>query len=324
VDKDIGRVLLLFNPQNQAAKQQQTRRSPTNSNEAERKGISLLRSISYQHSINFTSHPSNSSTMVSQLSSRILGGHSIASSTRSYESCDKQHMHSGSQNDSSSASGYSADKEGSSMDLPPVLIDFNMKQTRKPTNDQARTKRRRVDEQNFCAATAAADLARAGRPYPKVMTKRSRIIPSLDLSGVKLVSAKSVASSPFLHTTSSNWSSSTYDILTDFGAAYTDLYAQSSAAYQPSIVTPRQSKSPTKLEGGDTASASSVSDTASDDSHATVSPSIVVINARLDDSLKKEDRLLAEKKHQAAHVIAAPSPVSISMEEAVGVCGSSR
>jgi hypothetical protein len=254
--------------------------------------------------------------MVSQLSARLLGEHSIASSTSSHESCDEQDMQNGSQADSSS--GYSADKEGSVMGLTPVLIDFNTKRKRKSTTDQSRSKRPRVDEQNFCAATAAADLARAGRPYPKVMTERSRIIPNLDLSGVNLVSAKSVASSPFLHTASSNSSSGSYDFLTDFGAAYTDLFAQTSASYQPSIVTPRRIKSPTGTEGDDVASTSSVSDTGSDDSHATASP------ARLDDSFKKENRLLAEKKHQATHVITFPPSVSISLDEAIGVCGSSR
>lgn len=255
--------------------------------------------------------------MVSNLTSRLLGSHRI----RSGKSADNQSAKANMQNDSGSGSGYSTDRRSSSSaPSPPILIDLQHKQKRDPSNAEDTSKRRKL-ELTFTATSARADLARAGRAYPKIMTVRSRIAPSIDISQVQLVCAKSKEeSSPFLHSTSSAWSHARYDILTDFGSAYRDILSQSRAAYayQPSgVVTPNRSKSPLS----ETTSASSLSDIESDDSHC--SSSIVVVHARLDDSLGVEEST-GRLEQRATKFIACPPSMAMRMEEAVGVCDASR
>jgi hypothetical protein len=220
------------------------------------------------------------------------------------------------QNDS--LTGYSADKEGSTMGLtglPPGIIDLYHKQKRKPTDTEERNKRRKISESNYAAATVKADLVRAGRSYPLVNTKRSRIHPGIDLSKVHLISSKSVESSPFLHAVSCGWTSVRYDVLTDFGTVYGDMLSQTAASYQPGIVTPRRSTSPA---GSD--SSSSLSDTESDDSGG--SANLLVGNARLDESNMEHSTPADEQ--QTTRCISCPPSVCITMEEALGVCDSSR
>jgi hypothetical protein len=273
--------------------------------------------------------------MVSMISSRLMAGsRSTTWTTSSGDNSDKE-QHAGAKaaatnaqnNNDSSSGGYSADGQSASssgVPLPPILIDLHRKQKRKATAADAgeTSKRRKAEELNFTAATVRADLTRAGKAYPLPNTKRCRIAIGIDISTVQLMSSTAAKASPFLHTSSyGGWSSGgRYDILTDFGSAYRDVLYKSRSAYQPSgVVTPTRSKSPSS-----NASASSLSDTESDDSHA--SSSIVVVRARLDDSLLGDE---AQSKgddieQEASRFITCPPSMSMAMEEAVGVCDSSR
>jgi hypothetical protein len=275
-------------------------------------------------------------TMVSMISSRLMGGsRSISSgdsSNKQQQQAAKASPNMQQNNNDNSSGGYSADRQSaasSGVPLPPILIDLvHHKQKRKATtalDAGEASKRRKAEELNFTATTVRADLTRAGKTYPVPNTKRCRIALGIDISTVQLLSASAAKDSPFLHTSSyGGWSSGgRYDILSDFGSVYRDVLYKSRSAYQPSgVVTPTRSKSPSS-----NASASSLSDTESDDSHA--SSSIVVVKARLDDSL-----LLGEEaqpnngevvlEQQATRLITCPPSMSMAMEEAVGVCDSSR
>lgn len=232
--------------------------------------------------------------MVSQLSSRLLSGYSTQSSSSSGG---------GSNKGISNQSGYSADKEQHNT-LPPVHIDLNIK--RKSTDGEVKTKRRKLNEMAFAAAMVKTDLARAGfSPQPLRLTSML----AMDSSKVQIISASSVASSPFL---TPSWTARN-DIVTDFGAAYAAAVKVSKFAYTTSPwnnghVSPRDESE---------LSTSSVSDTDSDDSQG--SSPIIVINARLDDSVEEKP-----KAPYSTHFITCTPSASMSMEEAVGVCDSSR
>lgn len=167
--------------------------------------------------------------MVSSLSSRLLRGSQYI---REEKQQSQQSHGENSIDQATNSSGYSTDREGASVGSPPVHIDIHAKRRRKLSSKEQEAKRRKKNEDNFAVANAAGDLTRAGQPYPQIMATRSRVIPGLDLSGVQLVSSKSSHSSPFLHKTAAAWSSSQYDLLTDFGAVYQDLLTQSAPAYQ--------------------------------------------------------------------------------------------
>jgi hypothetical protein len=233
---------------------------------------------------------------------------------------------SNSRNGDGSTGGYSADRDSNtSFGLPPVLIDLQRHKRKSEAGEEDPAKKCKTDEMNYVASTVRDAFEKAAKTYPEMNTKISTVVPDLDLSKVKLLSSKSVESSPFLHTSNCGWTAGRYDILTDFGAAYAKLLGQTSMSYQPHCVTPRpQDKSSSDVD--ETGSTSSVSDTDSDASRAF--STMIVLNARLDDSTNgqqpcNENDLLPPQK-QKVLFLSCPPATSISMEEAVGVCDFSR
>lgn len=143
---------------------------------------------------------------------------------------DDKVSNSGADNDS--CSGYSADEdEDSSTHWESIRIIEGSKR-RRMSNSAERAKRRKLDENNFAASNAAADLDNAGLPYPEVNTSSSRTL-HLDTSSVSLFSATSLqSSSPFLHSTDDECSTDRYSLLVP------NLLAQSAPAYQGSTPIP--------------------------------------------------------------------------------------
>lgn len=144
---------------------------------------------------------------------------------------------------SSSIGGYSADEEDEESlilwEPSALLIDLTTNDSKRnyDQNDASSTceqggKRRKLAQNNFAAFNAAVDLAAAGLSYPVINTSSSRMAPGIDLSTVRLVSAKSYQSSPFLHSAATTSSSNQYDLLAP------DLFAQSAPAYQLSVPMP--------------------------------------------------------------------------------------
>jgi hypothetical protein len=127
--------------------------------------------------------------MVSALSSRLF-----KTSPPSLENGDGMKI------ELESFSGYAADRDTPPLSPQGVLFDLRSEKRTRVTDESTQKKRRRVSEQNFNASNVKNDLAKAGRAYPSLVTSRSRIIPHLDMSGVKIVSSASVSASPFLYT----------------------------------------------------------------------------------------------------------------------------
>lgn len=98
-----------------------------------------------------------------------------------------------------SFSGYSADRETPPLSPQGVLFDLRSEKRTRVADENTRNKRKKISEQNFKASNVKNDLAKAGRAYPSLVTSRSRIIPHLNMSGVKIISSASVSDSPFLY-----------------------------------------------------------------------------------------------------------------------------
>mmetsp|Transcript_18 Transcript_18/g.24 ORF Transcript_18/g.24 Transcript_18/m.24 type:complete len:235 (-) Transcript_18:137-841(-) len=136
-------------------------------------------------------------------------------------------------------SGYSADRE-SPCDSPRqtasgggFLLDLVRSSNKRGGHDEdTRIKRQKLSERHFIASNVKHDLAKAGRPYPSLVTSRSRIIPNLNMSGVQVISSKSVSDSPFLYTNEQlTKSDGCCDSFADVGSAYQKLIRETSFAY---------------------------------------------------------------------------------------------
>jgi hypothetical protein len=223
--------------------------------------------------------------MISQLSARLLGDQASSrsgSSNRSFSSSTKD-------GPKSSIGGYTADKEEHEQSPfssePPLNIDFLIKQKSKRNSLEGEecAKRRRMNESNYAASTVRDDLARAGLPYPELMTAdlRSSILANMDKNRLRLISSKDVTS-PFLAPVVMGWDTKiTHDLVTDY--VYNDMLKSYSAFYGTPCYTSQQESS--LISSEDTESTSSISDTASDDSQPL---SMLVTGSRLDDTLKKK------------------------------------
>lgn len=252
--------------------------------------------------------------MVSQLSSRLFSGNKNSSSGSS-SSTKSENTKSQGRSDST-LSGYSADKEGLSV-TPPVHIDLNLKHKRKFVDNHDPAKRRKLQELNYAASRVKEDLAKAGLPFPSVRASRPRAIPlaKLNMSSVNLVTSKSVSSSPFLSKSSTGLAR--HDIATDFGNVYAHLFTMSRPFYGGTPAHNERCRS-AQSDTESTSSTSSFSDTESDDSQA--SSTVMVIAARVEDSLEKTDTTKSKRVPSPTHFISCLPSNSITMEEALGVC----
>eukprot|EP00542_Grammatophora_oceanica_P009241 CAMPEP_0194046196 /NCGR_PEP_ID=MMETSP0009_2-20130614/20039_1 /TAXON_ID=210454 /ORGANISM="Grammatophora oceanica, Strain CCMP 410" /LENGTH=414 /DNA_ID=CAMNT_0038691397 /DNA_START=27 /DNA_END=1271 /DNA_ORIENTATION=+ len=273
--------------------------------------------------------------MVSQLSSRLLAGYSPEGSVRSGSSSPSSDGGGGGGNrksvSESGQSGYSADKESDAAPMkpfifntkPPVQIDFHRKSKRAPTDFESREKRRKMDEENYVAFSVREDLKKGGLSYPTVRADRPRAIPlakNLDMSRVTLLSSKSVSDSPFLTPARTPQANGTPDIVTAYGTLFNEVFKSATASYY--ATTSQSTKS--SAGGSDAESTSSVSDSGSDDS---TESKMVVISARLDDTLQPTKAKPKKKQQQApalTSLIACPPSMSMTMEEAIGVCDAAR
>lgn len=237
-----------------------------------------------------------------------------------------------------SFSGYSADRE-SLISSPPnatttttttgaaaggtssVLLDLRSKQRRISGGDKnTRNKRQKISEQQFIASNVKRDLAKAGRPYPLLVTSRSRIIPNLDMSGIQLVSSKSVSSSPFLYTheqlmpsnnsnigNDHNWC----DFSADIDSAYKKLIRETAFAYN--LKEPADTPFTIESDDYETSTTSSISDTESSET----------CDTGKDEGITKKKTTM--QKVVLNNDMSSNCPIShISMEEAIEVCDSSR
>lgn len=260
--------------------------------------------------------------MVSQISSRLLGGYASSGSGTSHAS-----ESSSNKGGAISSGGYSADKEGQqeASSKPPFNIDLRISHHHKPKRSCSEadesTKRRRMNEMHFAASTVREDLARGGLVYPEIRATRPRAIPlaKLDMTRVHLLSSKDVTS-PFLNpVTVCRNPSLAHDLLTDFGSIYDYVLKSCAPAYFAPVITSRRGNSPF-VAAEDSESTSSVSDTASDDSQGSA---VLVIHSRFDDAIEVKDQDQAKKSDGTASQIITFAP-TMAMDEALGVCEFSR
>lgn len=151
------------------------------------------------------------------------------------------------EDDNGSYSGYSADQEERSLLFweSSFMIDLAHSGRRRRENDTSkRLKRRKLDQNNFAASNAAADLARAGLLYPKISTTIPRIAPDIDLSSVRLISANSSQASSFLYSVTKECSSNQTNPFAspDDSASIQCLLRHSAPAYQLSSSIKIQTK----------------------------------------------------------------------------------
>jgi hypothetical protein len=237
--------------------------------------------------------------MVSQISSRLLGGRNTPSSAGNSDG-----------GNASSVGGYSADREGntSSRQHLPGHIDLQLKHKRHSTSDCAgRSKRKKLNEEHFAASVAKDDITRAGLAVPVLRAAsrgpRAISLGKVDATTVKLVFSHEVAASPFLFPASI--------FPTDFGSlydSYTQMFDSCRNAY-------------TEVDPEVSDSLDSLSDTQSDTS---TSSEKFPLNPRIDDSLALNESPLLKRPNHTAKTVSCSSAVSMTMEEALTVCNSSR
>jgi len=162
--------------------------------------------------------------MVSPLSARLLNGYcssgnSSDGSTKKLQALKHSSPHlaagsavsaaSASKPDNASSTGYVADMEQlhvTSTGAPPVFIDmYSHHRKRELTSNDERAKKNRkiqgqIQEMNYLATTAKADIARGEKHVPVVRTQCPRTLASMagvDMTKVQLVTSNKLTS-PFL------------------------------------------------------------------------------------------------------------------------------
>jgi len=149
--------------------------------------------------------------MVSELSARLLKGYSISYTTSSPVGSSKRF--SGFSSASSSGSGSCATSSQQNLQADTLSSSMSrrshnggVKVSRKSYEDQdanqndACFKRRKIDELRFAASQAKQDIEKGGLVFPSIHSKKPRALAGfdIDMSNIRLLSAKSVADSPFL------------------------------------------------------------------------------------------------------------------------------
>jgi hypothetical protein len=158
----------------------------------------------------------HTTTMVSDLSARLLKGYNITYNTstpRSEKRSDISSSNSSSSSSGSSSSGSSRDDDEDSRkrSTSGVRRVFYAASSRKIdsitkhaaerlSNRDACFKRRKIDELRYAASMVKEDLEKGGLPFPSIHAEKPRALEGYDInmSCIRLLSAKSVADSPFL------------------------------------------------------------------------------------------------------------------------------
>jgi hypothetical protein len=239
--------------------------------------------------------------MVSTLCSRLLGS-SVDSICSSHESSHKRQMTNQSQTrPDTSVSGYSADREETSASPPVVSIDLLGNYRRNGLRDpNGCPKRRKINELQFVASSAKADLARAGVQYQviakdlKKATSRGGL--SIDLNGVRLMHSRDVEAPVVSPSTSAQ--SLDYD--------YAALAFACSSAYSNSTSQLRQN-TVFRSSQNSVRSTSTVSDTESDsgdsDTNGKSARQVVSIPALFEDSLDTDKQSKPELKRSSSLIV---------------------
>lgn len=244
------------------------------------------------------------STMnISKLSSRLLAGRNTPSSTGSDSKNGAAPSRNSGGGHSSCSGGYSADREGS-VSSPPGHIDLQVKHKRHfLSSNEDRTKRRKLNELQYTATVAKADILRAGQTVPVLRASRPRAISlgKVDTSRVKFVFSKEVQSSPFLIPLSAGSSTSGHN---QISAPDYDVYSQMLDACKELYAT--------AIAGTDGAVTGSATSSFSD------SVDTLISTKTEEDVTPKNGKIITER----------PTPlipeVSMTMEEALGFCNYSR
>jgi hypothetical protein len=148
--------------------------------------------------------------MVSELSSRLLKGYNITYSTSTARSEKRSEL--SSSNSSTSSSSKNREEDSRKSYSSGVRRAFAYVSSRKidsskgsaterlSKNNDACFKRRKIDELRFAASTVKEDLEKGGLPFPSVHAVKPRALEGYDINmnSIRLLSAKSVADSPFL------------------------------------------------------------------------------------------------------------------------------
>ena len=139
--------------------------------------------------------------MVSELSARLLKGHSISYTTSKPLAPGKSFS-----GFSSASSSASSGPESQNPSLEPRSLSDrsssmnNNYSADRVTNRDACFKRRKIDELRFAASRVKEDLEKGGLPFPSIHANKPRALEGfdIDMSCVRLLSAKNVSTSPFL------------------------------------------------------------------------------------------------------------------------------
>lgn len=158
-------------------------------------------------------------TMVSPSSTRLLSG---------YNSCNSSNVSSKKRPPSSNGTGYSADREETSVFPPLVSIDLHG--GRRGSSDlNGCQKRRKKNELQFAALSAKADLARAGKTYPMIDRNKEKTISTngsiINLKGLNLIHSQEFDMPIFSSSSSANNTFVDYQMMV---AACHDSYRQPS------------------------------------------------------------------------------------------------
>ncbi|CAB9522982.1 expressed unknown protein [Seminavis robusta] len=172
----------------------------------------------------------------------------------------------------SANSGYSADgSSAAATNSPPVYIGF--RGANKKDDGVTQSNRREATELSFRASRAKEDLKKGGLPIPKIQIEASRSLEGckVDMSKVKLVTAKSVSQSAFLI-------DKTKYVVPQCAQEYNRLFVATYQSYEKNDASQWDS------------STSSVTSSESEDANS-MPPPALVLPPRLEDALKANETL---------------------------------
>jgi hypothetical protein len=249
--------------------------------------------------------------MVSALSTRLLAG-----SGQKRPFSDPTSMR-----PDCSVSGYSADREESSLSAPLVSINLLGRNTTNAVRDpHGCPKRRKRNELQFAASSARADLARAGIKFPEMDKdlKNSTKVgeATISLKDVRLVHSCDVKSPLLTSNVSGRSSVSDYEAL---AASCWDSYATSNP------MRTKQSKSFALSHGSDRSTSSVSNESDSWDSNGNGADILFIIPPLLEDGLESRKQLTSITSPSAGSCnIISNADNSVTMGEMMQLSKSAR
>ena len=105
---------------------------------------------------------------------------------------------------------------------------MNNRSDERVTNRDACFKRRKIDELRFAASRVKEDLEKGGLPFPSIHANKPRALEGfdIDMSCVRLLSAKNVSTSPFLTTVAGKRSFDRMDEIDQLFTATRKVYSK--------------------------------------------------------------------------------------------------